>query len=124
MIVETVFSFTPVDNADKSVGAAIPLVVSAALALVMLYRASEIRHANDVRDPGPKATVLAANVIAALAAGSFLTARHLPGWLDGLGLNPAFRLNPMLVVVVASTLAAYGLAVIILGPMRKFASTA
>lgn len=114
VIVETVFSFTPVDIADKSVGAAIPLVVSAALALVMLYRASEIRHANDVRDPGPKAAVLAANVVTAVAAGYFLSARHLPGWLDGLGIDPALRLNPMLIVVVASTLVAYGLAGIIL----------
>ncbi|MEN8583975.1 hypothetical protein ABFP37_14855 [Burkholderia sp. RS01] len=114
VIAETVFSFTPIDSADKSIGGAIPLVVSAGLALVMLYRASEIRHANDVRDPGPKLPVLAANVLSALVTGYFLSGRYLSGWLDGLGLDPAFRLNPMLVVVVGSTLAAYGLAGIIL----------
>jgi hypothetical protein len=114
VIVETVFSFLPIDVAQKNVGSVIPLVVASALALVMLYRASEIRHANDVRDPGPKLTVLAANILAALAAGLYLSGRSLPRWLDALGLDPAFKLNPMLVVVAMTTLATYLLAGIIL----------
>ncbi|WP_306918114.1 MULTISPECIES: hypothetical protein [unclassified Arthrobacter] len=113
LIVETALSFVPIDVADKAGGGAVPLLVASALALVMLYRASEIQHANDIRDPGPKASVLAANILAALAAGGYLSSGALPLWLATLGLDPAF-LNPMLVVIIVSTAVAYFLAAIVL----------
>lgn len=114
LIVETAFSFVPMDVADKIGGQAIPMVVACALALVMLYRSSEIRHSNDVRDPGPKAPILAANVLAALGTGAYLSSGMLARWLPTLGLESAVRLNPMLVVFVTSTVTAYLLGSIIL----------
>ena len=114
LLVETALSFVPIDAADKGGGGAVPLVVALALTLVMLYRASEIRHANDVRDPGPKATVLTANVLAALAAGVYLSSGALPRWLATLGLDPAFPLNPMLVVIIVTTAVAYLLSAVVL----------
>lgn len=114
VVAETAFSFVPVGVEDKAGGGALPFVVACALAVVMLYRASEIRHANDVRDPGPKASVLAANILTALAAGIFLSSRTVPRWLATLVPDQGLRVNPMLVVIMISTALAYALALVVL----------
>ena len=121
LLVETVVAYLPVGAEDKQWSAQIPLMLALVMMTIMIYRTNSIRHANDVRDPGPSITVLVLNLATALATGLALHPHFEGPIIDTLGVLSPWKMtdrsplrNPMLLWATATTAAVYVIASILL----------
>lgn len=121
LLVETVVAYLPVGAADKQWSAHIPLMLALVMMTIMIYRTNSIRHANDVRDPGPSIMVLVLNLATALATGLALHPHFEGPIIDTLGVLSPWKMtdrsplrNPMLLWATATTAAVYVIASILL----------